>query len=98
MKKSQRMQAGLICLGIVLLVVLTQVFSIHVLYHHCVGENCVVCHQVQENQHRLHQTAHTGGSSIQLSQSAQGDTLEQGIRGQEGVQTTLISLKVKLTN
>ena len=98
MNPNKRTLSALICLGFVLLLTLTQVCSIHVLHHHPVGESCAVCHQVQENRHRLHQTAHTGGSSIQLSQSAQGDTLEQGIRGQEGVQTTLISLKVKLTN
>lgn len=98
MKTRQRVQASLLCLGLLMLVLLTQLSSVHVLYHRCVGERCVVCHQVQENQHRLQHTAHIGGSGVQLSQLAQGDTLAPCFGEQERVQGTLISLKVKLSN
>ena len=98
MKRRPRVQAALICLGFVLLLVLTQVFAIQVQHHHCVGEGCVVCHQMHHNQQQLTHTAHQGGREEGPSPAKQGATLAQILEGQEGAQSTLISLKVKLSN
>lgn len=98
MKRRQRVQAALICLGFVLLVVLTQVFSIHVMHHHCVGESCAVCHQLHQNQQQLtHTAAHVGGGATPPVPQM-GETLYRASRGEEGPVPTLISLKVKLSN
>lgn len=98
MNQNRRMQAILVCLGFVLLLVLTQVGAIHVLHHHPVGESCAVCHQAQENQQRLSHTAAHGGSSVQLLPPHLAQLTVQTDGEQEGGHATLISLKVKLSN
>lgn len=98
MKTRQRVQASLLCLGFVLLLALTQVCSLHVLHHHPVGESCAVCQQVQENQHRLSHTAAQGGSGVELLRPSMAQRSAQTGGEQEGITTTLISLKVKLSN
>lgn len=98
MRKSQRMQAALICLGFVLLVVLTQVFTVHVLHHHCVGESCVVCHQLHQNQQQLTHTAAHGGGGEKSLPPRPTETICMGETSRAEVGETLISLKVKLSN
>lgn len=98
MDRNKRTLSALICLGFVLLLALTQVWSIHVLHHHPVGESCAVCQQVQENQNRLNHTAAQGGSSMALLRPFMAQLTAQPGGEQEGAQATLISLKVKLSN
>lgn len=98
MNHRKRRLAGLLCMGFVLLLALTQVCSIHVLHHHAGGESCAVCQQVQDNQHRLAHTAALGGGSLELPQPAGVQLCTQGGWRLEWVQATLISLKVKLSN
>lgn len=98
MDRNKRTLSALICLGFVLLLALTQVWSIHVLHHHPVGESCAVCHQVRENQNRLSHTAAQGGSGVELLRPCMAQRTVQTGGKQEGIAITLISLKVKLSN
>lgn len=98
MNRNRRTLSALICLGFVLLLTLTQVWSIHVLHHHSAGESCAVCHQVQDNQQRLSHTSAQGGSGVELLRLCMAHLTAQTGGEQEGAQATLISLKVKLSN
>lgn len=98
MKSGRRVWSALVSLGFVLLLVLSLGFSSHVLHHHCGGEGCVVCHQLHHNRQQLTHTALQGSSGVTLPAPGLGETLYRASRGVETVASTLISLKVKLSN
>ncbi len=99
MKKFRRLIAGLVCVGLVLLLFVSSAYIVCEAHHECAGEACAVCEQILQVKALIQRFALAAAilllmiAALLVKESAPARREWTGASGR-----TLVSWKVRLNN